>query len=241
MLKLLSIAATICLLQINLQAQYPALKPQSETEANIMNYSSPHSQWAVPYTTVIIDVGHGGIDGGASDGGVLEKDINLAVAKKLYTLLSKQGITVVMNRTGDYALSEDNRWSNGRSRHGKDLSHRRQLTEEIDSSLLVSLHVNASPNKSSRGPIVLHQDNGESIMLAQFIQNELNKQQKTAFLPREGKPFYLLKRVKIPAVIVEMGFISNSNDRQMLTDPSSQEKIAEAIASGIGQYHWTIH
>lgn len=239
MLKWFCIAATICLLLLNPQA-HP--KPQKVSPANKMeSTASPHTQWAIPHSTVILDVGHGGIDGGASYGDVLEKDINLAVAKKLYAQLSKQGITVVMNRTSDYALSEENRWSTGRSRHGKDLSHRRQLTEEINSGLLISLHVNASRNTSSHGPVVLHQNTGESVMLAHFIQNELNKQHKTAFLPREGKPFYLLKRVKIPAVIVEMGFISNSNDRQMLTDPKSQEKIAEAIASGIGQFHWTVH
>jgi len=228
MLKYLCIAAAAIMLQMYPTANQTAFQPE-----NI--------NWAIPYTTVIIDVGHGGIDGGASHGDVLEKDINLAIAKKLYTILRKQGITVVMNRTSDYALSEDNRWSRGRSRHGKDLSQRRQLTEEIDSGLLVSLHVNASRRKESRGPIVLHQNNGESIMLAQFIQNALNKQQQTALLPREGKPFYLLNTVKIPAVIVEMGFISNHEDRQMLTDPSSQEKIADAIALGISQYHWSVH
>lgn len=194
--------------------------------------------WALPSTIVIIDVGHGGIDGGATSGDMLEKDINLAIARKLYIMLRSQGIAAVMNRTGDYALSEDNRWHVTRSRHRKDLSHRRQLTEEIESELLVSLHVNWSKNGSRHGPLVLHQNRGESALLAFCIQDALNRQQKTAFLPREGKPFYLLKRVKQPAVIVEMGFISSSTDRAMLTDPRHQKEIAAAIASGIRQYKW---
>ncbi|WP_337098513.1 N-acetylmuramoyl-L-alanine amidase family protein [Paenibacillus sp. YIM B09110] len=194
--------------------------------------------WALPNTVVIIDVGHGGVDGGAAYGDMLEKDINLAVAHKLYAILRAQGIAAVMNRTSDYALSEDNRWHISRSRHRKDLSQRRQLTEEIDSELLVSLHVNSTKNKSKYGPLVLHQTSGESALLAFCIQDALNRQQNTKFLPREGTPFYLLRRVHQPSVIVEMGFISSERDRAMLTDPVKQQEIAEAVASGIRQYKW---
>lgn len=197
--------------------------------------------WTLPHTTVIIDVGHGGIDGGASHGDTLEKDINLAIAGKLYLLLRSQGIPAVMNRTGDYALSEDNRWHHTRSRHQKDLSQRSQLTEEIESELLVSLHVNAARNSSKRGPLVLHQDAGESALLAFCLQDALNRQQFTSSLPRLGKPFYLLRRVDQPSVIVEMGFISNAEDRAMLTNPAKQKEIAQAIASGIRQYKWIAH
>ncbi|NIK75305.1 N-acetylmuramoyl-L-alanine amidase [Paenibacillus castaneae] len=194
--------------------------------------------WALPSTVVIIDVGHGGIDGGTSSGTTLEKDINLAIAKKLYLLLRSQGVAAVMNRTGDYALSDENRWHISRSRHRKDLSQRRQLTEEIDSELLVSLHVNWSKKPSQRGPLVLHQQSGESALLAFCIQDSLNRQQNTTAIPREGKTFYLLKRVQQPAVIVEMGFISSDSDRSMLTDPKGQKEVAAAIASGIRQYKW---
>ncbi|MDQ8736774.1 N-acetylmuramoyl-L-alanine amidase [Paenibacillus sp. LHD-38] len=197
--------------------------------------------WALPSTAIIIDAGHGGIDGGASAADILEKDINLAVARKLYFILRSQNIPAVLNRTGDYALSDDNRWHVTRSRHRKDLSQRRQLTEEIDNELLISLHVNWSKKSSEKGPLVLHQNSGESSLLAFCIQDALNRQQNTAFLPREGKPFYLLKRVQNPAVIVEMGFISSENDRNMLTDPKRQQEVAEAIASGIRQYKWIVH
>lgn len=203
--------------------------------------SDSDQDWALPQAAVIIDVGHGGVDGGASAGQILEKDINLAVGKKLYLLLKSQGIPAVLNRTGDYALSEDNRWHATSSRHRKDLSQRRQLTEEIGSELLVSLHVNWSKDRSTRGPLVLHQKQGESALLAFCIQDTLNRQQNTAFLPKEGKPYYLLKHVKQPSVIVEMGFMSNGRDLSMLTDPHKQQQIAIAIASGIRQYKWIVH
>lgn len=134
--------------------------------------------WALPSTVVIIDVGHGGVDGGATSSDILEKDINLAIARKLYTILRSHNIPAVLNRTGDYALSEDNRWHMTRSRHRKDLSHRRQLTEEIESELLISLHVNWSKKPTKKGPLVLHQTNGESSLLAFCIQDALNRQQK---------------------------------------------------------------
>lgn len=201
----------------------------------------PSDRWTLPSTTVIIDVGHGGIDGGAHHGDLLEKDINLAIASKLYLLLRSQGIPAVMNRTGDYALSDDNRWHRTSSRHRRDLSQRKGLTEEIGSELLVSLHVNWAKNRVKRGPLVLHQSTGESALLAFCLQDALNRQQRSAGMPREGKPFYLLRGVEQPSVIVEMGFISNEADRSMLTDSQRQLEIAQAIALGIRQYKWIAH
>lgn len=199
---------------------------------------APEDSVLRPSAVVLIDAGHGGIDGGATAAQMVEKDINLAVAQKLYLLLNSQGIPAVLNRTGDYALSDDNRWHISKSRHKRDLSQRSQLTEEIQTELLVSLHVNATKNHSKFGPLVLHQQSGESALLAFCIQDTLNRQQQTANYPREGNPFYLLRRVEQPSVIVEMGFISNDQDRAMLSDPRQQLRLAASIASGIRQYKW---
>ncbi|MFC4810077.1 N-acetylmuramoyl-L-alanine amidase family protein [Paenibacillus sp. GCM10023250] len=191
---------------------------------------------ALPTAQVLIDVGHGGIDGGAHHEQILEKDINLAVAKKVYTMLRSQGIRTVLNRNGDYALSDDNRWNPGASRHRRDLSQRSQLTKEISTQILVSIHVNWAPDRTEHGPLVLHQNEGESALLAFCIQDALNRGQNTRGLPRVGKPFYLLNVVRQPAVIVEMGFISHEGDRRMLTDAAKQTELAAAIASGVRNY-----
>ncbi|MWC29315.1 N-acetylmuramoyl-L-alanine amidase [Paenibacillus sp. MMS18-CY102] len=196
----------------------------------------PHYKRALPSAAILIDAGHGGVDGGTVFGDTLEKHINLAVAQKLYLLLRSQGINAVLNRTGDYALSDDNRWHQTSSRHRRDLSQRRQLTDEIDIALFVSLHVNWAKNAVKHGPLVLHQDNGKSALLATCIQDALNQFQKTSELPRLGKPYYLLKTVKQPAVIVEMGFLSHAGDRQMLTNRVSQTRLATSIANGLRQY-----
>lgn len=198
--------------------------------------SPPDYQRALPSAEVLIDAGHGGVDGGAHYENLLEKDINLAISKRLYLQLRSSGISAVLNRNGDYALSDDNRWLRSRSRHQRDLSQRSQLTKEIETQIVVSLHVNWAADRTERGPLVLHQNEGESALLAFCIQDTLNQGQHTHRLPRIGKPFYLLNIVKRPAVIVEMGFISHAGDRQMLTDPRKQAQIADAIASGVRNY-----
>jgi N-acetylmuramoyl-L-alanine amidase len=200
---------------------------------------TPRYERALPTAEVLIDAGHGGIDGGAHFGSVLEKDINLQVAKRLYLMLRSQGIPAVLNRSGDYALSDENRWHPSRSRHQRDLSQRRGLTDEIAVQLLVSLHVNWSGNEKASGPLVLHQEEGRSALLAAFLQDALNREYGSRRLPKVGKPYYLLNLVKRPAVIVELGFLSSPADRAKLTDPRWQQRLAEAVAAGIRQYLWT--
>ncbi|PZD95992.1 N-acetylmuramoyl-L-alanine amidase [Paenibacillus sambharensis] len=196
----------------------------------------PHGM--MPEAEVLIDVGHGGIDSGTSWNSVKEKDINLAIAARLYLLLRSHHINAVMNRTGDYALSEENRWHFTRSRHRKDLSQRKQLSEEIPVSAFVSLHVNWSSYRAAHGPVVIHQPEGRSAVLAAFIQNTLNVEQQMSRSrrPQVSRSYFLLNRVKCPAVIVETGFLSSERDRRMLINPRQQQRIAEAICSGIRQY-----
>ncbi|WP_239615389.1 N-acetylmuramoyl-L-alanine amidase family protein [Cohnella mopanensis] len=198
-------------------------------------YEPPNVKRALPTADVIIDAGHGGIDSGTHWKDVLEKDINLAISRKLYLLLRSKGIKVILNRTGDYALSDDNRWHLTRSRHRRDLSQRRGLSDEIGSSIFVSIHVNWSKGKK-RGPLVIHQDEGRSAMLASFIQINLNQQQNRFRLPQVANKYYLLNRVQVPSVIVETAFLNDPGDRAMLTSIPGQNRLAAAIASGIESY-----
>ncbi|QHW35337.1 N-acetylmuramoyl-L-alanine amidase [Paenibacillus rhizovicinus] len=212
-------------------------KPSASSQQSLLDSQLPTNySRALPSAQVLIDVGHGGIDGGAHYEEILEKDINLAVAKKLYLLLQSNGVRAILNRNGDYALSDDNRWNPSSSRHRRDLSQRSQLTKEIETQILVSIHVNWAPDRTEYGPLVLHQNEGQSALLAFCIQDTLNRRQNTHGLPRVGKPFYLLNVVKQPAVIVEMGFISHEGDRRMLLNPAKQTEIASAIASGVRNY-----
>lgn len=194
---------------------------------------------AFPEPVILIDVGHGGIDGGTSYGDILEKDINLAIGRRLYMVLRSHGYRAILNRTGDYALSDDNRWLKNRSRHIRDLAQRKELSEQVPASIVVSLHVNWARNKSRSGPIVLHQNEGGSAFLAYSIQNSLEQLFDSSSLhyPEIGKPFYLLNHIDSPAVIVETGFLSNPQDRALLINSRGQQTIAEAIYSGILEYY----
>lgn len=194
------------------------------------------TQHILPTADVLIDAGHGGIDSGTHWNEILEKDINLEISRKLFLLLRSKGIKVILNRTGDYALSEDNRWQQSRSRHRRDLSQRRGLADEIGASLFVSIHVNWSPKGKRRGPLVIHQDEGRSSLLAGFLQNSLNLQQGRSRLPHVANQFYLLNRVQVPSVIVETAFLNDPGDRAMLTSIPGQNRIAGAIANGIISY-----
>ncbi|WP_438349814.1 N-acetylmuramoyl-L-alanine amidase family protein [Paenibacillus sp. FA6] len=185
---------------------------------------------------ILIDAGHGGIDGGTSFQNIVEKDINLIIAKKVFMLLRSKGYDAVLNRSGDYALSDDNHWLNNSSRHLRDLAQRKELSRSIPTQIVVSLHVNWGKRANSRGPLVLHQNEGRSFLLANIIQQHLNPLYATHQQPVYGKPYYILNYVLDPAVIVEMGFLSNAEDRAMLCNPRKQLAIAEAIVAGIISY-----
>jgi N-acetylmuramoyl-L-alanine amidase len=185
---------------------------------------------------ILIDAGHGGIDSGTSFQEILEKDINLIVAKKVFMLLRSKGYGAVLNRSGDYALSDDNHWLNHPSRHLRDLAQRKELSRSIPTQIVVSLHVNWGNVATKRGPLVLHQNEGRSLLLANILQQHLNPLYATHQQPVYGKPYYILNYVRDPAVIVEMGFLSNAEDRAMLCNSRKQLAIAEAIVAGIISY-----
>ncbi|OKP72208.1 hypothetical protein A3844_27090 [Paenibacillus helianthi] len=185
---------------------------------------------------ILIDAGHGGIDGGTSHGSILEKDITLAISRRLFLLLRSDGFDVILNRTGDYAPSDDNRWLRSSSRHLRDLAQRKELAETLPANLVVSIHINWAPSPAKHGPLVLYRQEGRSFLLARSIQDQLNQLYDVNESPRPGKPFYLLNKITATTVIVEAGFISSAADRDKLCTPKGQEEIAEAIAGGIAAY-----
>ncbi|WP_249862228.1 N-acetylmuramoyl-L-alanine amidase family protein [Paenibacillus konkukensis] len=209
--------------------------PPQTLEAN-PNPSPVSENPIVTDVDVLIDVGHGGVDSGTTYGELLEKDINLQMAKLTYQALRKKGYNVLVNRVDDYALSGENRWFRSRSRHLKDLAQRSHLANEIHPRAVISLHVNWAARSSKTGPIVLHQKSDESKRLAHCLQSSLNQLYGTNEEMVYGKTFYLLKHVQVPAVIVEMGFISNDRDRTQMTQPKKQRKLAESIAAGVIQF-----
>ncbi|NOV04043.1 N-acetylmuramoyl-L-alanine amidase family protein [Paenibacillus planticolens] len=194
----------------------------------------------LPYADIVIDVGHGGVDSGARFGKYQEKDMNLAISKKTYKLLQKKGYRVIINRTDDYALSQDNKWSFG-GRHRKDLAQRAGIANTIKPKMMLSMHINWSNKPDRRGPIVFHQNQSESILLANLLQTSLNRVYGTDEQPILGKKYYVLRNTKCPSVIVELGFISNRTDRKLLNSSSHQSKLAEAVTRAVDEYFAMVH
>ncbi len=181
---------------------------------------------------IMIDAGHGGFDPGMiGDAKTLEKDINLAIAKKLQNYLELGGAFVVMTRVEDRALG---------AKKAADMKNRQLIANNGKSDILVSIHQNSYPDGSVKGAQVFYYDNSEnSKKLADSIQTEINsfanignKKQ-----PEPNKNYFILKRTTIPSVIVECGFLTNYAEKKKLSTDEYQDKMAWAIYMGIIKYY----
>lgn len=185
---------------------------------------------------VIIDPGHGGEDLGAAYFGYQEKDLALKIAKKVVNLLRKQNIPTILTRTTDITVP---------------LEKRASLAQNYD-GLYVSIHINSAPNSSVRGietfwcdPREINWFNGKSpkwgvsgYKFAQTVHNSLVK-----LVPGEldrgvkhGSPVVLVGNMHLPAILIECGFLSNSDEAKMLASAVYQDKIAKYIVDGINGY-----
>ncbi|WP_051412072.1 N-acetylmuramoyl-L-alanine amidase [Halonatronum saccharophilum] len=185
-----------------------------------------------PYSSldkvVVIDAGHGGIDAGANRDGILEKDINLAIAKELARFLNRGNINVVMTRQEDRLYQDD---------RNKDIVNRVKIVEDNKADILVSVHVNSFPSSQSFGGQTFYNPGSdEGKKLASAIQEKLIEIQPENYRKIKSAPYYILRKSNVPAVIVEVGFISNPTDVKRMTDPKEQRIIAQGIGEGVINY-----
>lgn len=193
--------------------------------------------WAVAGKTILIDPGHGGEDPGkVSPNGIFEKDINLAVAQKLYALLLQGGGDVYLTRTEDRALS--NQESTIRARKRADLQKRVEMITEKRADLYIAIHCNAFPGARWSGAQTFYAPNVPgSKELATCIQEELLAfPGKTTRQAKEDSTSYIFKRGKIPLVNVELGFLSNPQEEILLQDATYQDKLVWSIYAGVVRY-----
>ena len=187
---------------------------------------------------IVVDAGHGGIDSGANRPGVLEKDINLAIALQLKNVLNRYGAKVALSRQTDIELSSDCDNEKVRGRYHRDLTARVEMVEESDADLFISIHANAVLNIKRQGAEVFYDAKSEtSKVLSNSIQAELGKVAKVTSPPNTAN-FFVLRRNKIPAALVEVGYITNIEELSLLKSPEYQLKLAEAIAKGIYNYYY---
>lgn len=185
---------------------------------------------------VCVDPGHGGTDPGkVGINGQLEKDINLAIAKKLKTYLEASDVTVVLTRDKDMGL-----YSSGDA-HKKmaDMRKRCQLIEEAKPDLVISIHQNSYHEEAIRGgQVFYYKTSVRGKQLAQILQErfdyvlgDANKRQAKA-----NDNYYLLLHVKEPIVIAECGFLSNREEAEKLETKEYQDRLAWTLHMGIMEY-----
>lgn len=188
---------------------------------------------------IIIDPGHGGIDGGmvGSATGVYESKINLEISLKLRKYLEESGSLVLMTRDEDVGLYTDG--GTIRKKKNEDLRNRKRLFDESNADIVISIHSNSFQQSKYYGAQSFYNPNcEESKQIAELIQEELirvldNTNTRKA---KSKKDVYILKNVKVPTVIVECGFLSNPKEERLLQNPEYQEKIAWSIYIGIIKY-----
>lgn len=183
---------------------------------------------------IYIDAGHGGTDPGAIYGNIIEADINLSIAKKLEELLTSKGAVVYMTRKNDNDLSYPNSYMRKKS----DLLNRAKMIDKTNSDMYLSIHLNASPDSSWKGAQVFYDDiNKNNKVLAEVIQKQFKKDLKTNREIKEIKDLYMYKNTKTLGVLVEVGFLSNPNERYLLKADDYQKKICNSLYRAISSYY----
>ena len=191
--------------------------------------------WTLGDRVVVIDAGHGGVDPGAvGQSKVLEKDVTLAVAKRLQALVQQSGAKTIMVREDDSDLGT----SQGLlKRKREDLAKRIQLAMDSQAEVYLSIHANSFTDSKLKGAQTFyHSDSLEGKLLAQSIQQELNTMTNGNRVIKSNQDIYVLKKAHQAAVTVELGFLSNLEEEQLLTTPEYQEKLAIAIYKGLSVY-----
>ncbi len=173
--------------------------------------------------TVVLDAGHGGGDPGAVIGNVYEKNINLAVATKVKNILTANGYQVIMTRDSDVRMN---------------LNPRARMANQAGADAFVSIHSNICADEPNYAGIYTfyYKTHQGSSQLAQNIQSAICAESGAIDRGIAHGDYQVLRTTKMSAALVELGFMTNSEELRNLTDPSYQAKLAEGIAQGIMEY-----
>ncbi len=185
---------------------------------------------ASPRPVIAVDPGHGGIDGGATYGRILEKDLNLKMAFLVEEALKAEGLSPFLTRRQDVHLSLRS--------YREDLARRLELAQKSGARLLIALHANVAEVPDAEGSLVLFRPRDErSRLLARIVREELEaadpERPNVAGVERDH--FYL-DHSPLPTVIVEIGYLTNPRDRQKLSHDGYLRRLAQALARAARRY-----
>lgn len=181
---------------------------------------------------IYIDPGHGGLDPGTIYKDIYEKDINLEICLKLQKVLESEGAIVYLTRYGDYDLS-----NNSYSRKKSDLNNRAKIINESNADIYISIHLNSISSSTWRGAQVFYDDvNEKNKEIANLFQEQLKLDLKTTRNVKEIKTMLMNRKINVPGILIEAGFLSNPNDRYLLKQNDYQYKICNSIRNGLIKY-----
>ena len=170
---------------------------------------------------VCIDPGHGGYDSGATGNGLLEKDLNLDIARRVKPLLQGMGYSVLMTRETDTYVS---------------LEDRCRIANSAHATIFVAIHNNAYESSSKGTETYCFYSSSEGRRLATCVHTEVVKRIQTVDRGVKEAGFYVLKNTDMTAALLEGAFITNPSDAKRLATASFRQKIAEGVAAGVGDY-----
>jgi N-acetylmuramoyl-L-alanine amidase len=226
---LIAVYVTTCVLlpdSLNVNGNVDFLGRRSQKDINIDLTSK----------TVVIDSGHGGIDPGKkSNNGIQEKDINLSIAYKLKQMLEEQEIKVVMTRTDDNGLYQEN----DSNKKIADMSKRCAIIDGCNPDIVVSIHQNSFQSASVKGAQVFYyKHSAQGKKLAQIMQNAFKEflDPDNRRVEKADSTYYMLVHTSAPTIIAECGFLSNPDEAALLNTDDYQQKVAKALYEGIIKY-----
>ena len=226
---LVSVFALIWIFSKDLAVGVPAASGKVNTENN--------------KKVIVLDAGHGGIDGGCvSVNGVAEKGINLSIVQTLRDSLEILGFDVVCTREDDRSIHDKGVEGIAKQKLS-DMKNRAELVNRSERNILISIHQNKFEQSKYSGTQIFYSGNNEkSERLAESVRRSVtgllqpdNKRE----LKKDSGSIYLLKNARVPAVIVECGFLSNPQEAQKLGTEKYQKEMAFAVMCGFMQYAQT--
>lgn len=197
----------------------------SQVNASIRNYSMLGK-------CIYLDAGHGGADSGAISSTFLEKDMNLLLVNKMAVELAKKGVMVFLTRDGDYDLAQSTI-----NRKRDDLYNRVLLINKSKCDMYVSVHMNSSPSSKWNGIQIFYSNIlEENKKVAEVVTDTLKENMANVREYKKENGYYMYSKIKIPGILVEAGFISNSNDNYKIRQEEYQDILVKNIVNGIEKY-----
>lgn len=181
---------------------------------------------------IFLDAGHGGRDSGAISKYFYEKDMNLILTQKLERILVSKGALVYMTRDGDYDLSKSTI-----NKKRDDLYRRVLMINSSHCDMYVSMHLNASTSSRWNGIQIFYSSViDENKYIAEVVTNTMKKNMRNVRDVKKENGYYMYSKLKVPGILVEAGFVSNSNDNYKIRQGKYQDIIVNNIALGIENY-----